>query len=105
MGKQLNELYIHKYDLTTYYKIIEDITINYATRTIEKYRKKKQPLITNDKFDLCDERRSVKEAKNKNNIEVINKYRKVNNQISKDMKTTKEQWIQMQCKSINEIRA
>ena len=87
LEKQLKELDIHKYDLTTYYKKLEDIIIDSATRTIGKYRRKKQ---------------SLKAAKNKNNIEFISKYRKVNNQIRKDMKTKKEQWIQMQCKSINE---
>ena len=102
LEKQLKELDIHKYDLTTSYKKIEDISIDSATRTIGKYRRKKQPWITNDILDLCDERRSLKAAKNKNNIELISKYRKVNNKIRKDMKTAKDQWIQMQCKSINE---
>ena len=37
-----------------------------------------------------------------NNIELISKYRKVNNHIRKDMKTAKEQWIQTRCKSMNE---
>ena len=41
-------------------------------------------------------------CKYKNNIELISKYRNVNNQIRKDLKTEKEPWIQMQCKSINE---
>ena len=54
---------------------------------------KKQPWITNDILDLCDERRSLKAAKNKNNIELISKYRKVNNQICIDMNIAKEQWI------------
>ena len=98
MEKQLKELDIHKYDITTSYKKIEDIIIDSATRTIGKYRRKKQPWITNDILDLCDERRSLKAAKNKNNIELISKYRKVNNKIRKDMKTAKDQWIQMQCK-------
>ena len=39
-----------------------------------------------------------KQQKNKKNIELISKYRKVNNKIRKDMKTAKDQWIQMQCK-------
>ena len=102
LEKQLKELDIHKFDLTTSYKKIEDIIIDSATRTIGKYRRKKQPWITNDILDLCDERRSLKAAKNKNNIELISKYRKVNNKIRKDMTTAKDQWIHMQCKSINE---
>ena len=66
-----------------------------------KYRKKKQPWTINDILDICDERQSLKKSKNKNNIELICKYSKVNNQISKYLKTAKEQWVQMQCKSIN----
>ena len=50
------------------YKKIEDIIIDSATKSIGKYKNKKQPWITNDILDLCDERRSLKEAKNKNNI-------------------------------------
>ena len=50
--------------------------IDSATRNIGKYRRKKQLWITNDILDLCDERRSLKAAKNKNNIELISKYRK-----------------------------
>ena len=99
MEKQLKELDIHKYDITLSYKKIEDIIIDSATRTIGKYIRKKQPWITNDILDLCDERRYLKAAKNKNNIELISKYRKVNNKIRKDMKTAKDQWIQMQCKT------
>ena len=102
LEKLLKELDIHKFDLTTSYKKIEDIIIDSATRTIGKYKRKKQPWITNDILDLCDERRSLKAAKNKNNIELISKYRKVNNKIRKDIKTAKDQWIQIQCKSINE---
>ena len=89
MEKQFKELDIHKYDLTTSYKKIEDIIIDSVTRTIGKYRRKKQPWIINDILDLCDERRSLKASKNKNNIELISKYRKVNNQIRKDMNTAK----------------
>ena len=63
LEKQLKELDIHKYDLTTSYKKIEDIIIDSARRTIGKYRRKKQPLITNDILDLCDERRYLKAAK------------------------------------------
>ena len=37
LGKQLKELYIHKYDLTTSYKKIEYIIINLPARTIGKY--------------------------------------------------------------------
>ena len=99
--KQLKELDIHKFDFTTSYKKIEDIIIDSATRTIGTYRRKKQSWITNI-LDICDKKRSLKDDKNKNNIELINKYRKVNNKIRKDMHTAKDQWIQMQCKSINE---
>ena len=102
LEKQLKKLDIHKFDLTASYKKIEDIISDSARRTIGKYRRKKQPWITNDILDLCDERRSLKRAKNKNNIQLISKYRKVNNKIRNDMKTAKGQWIQMQCKSINE---
>ena len=59
LEKQLKELDINKFDLTKSYKKIEDIIIDSATRTIGKYRKK-QPWITNDILDLCDERRSLK---------------------------------------------
>ena len=45
LEKQLKELDIHKFDITTSYTKIEDIIIDSATRTIGKYRRKKQPWI------------------------------------------------------------
>ena len=41
LEKHLKELYIHKFDLTTSYKKIEDKIIDSATITIGKYRRKK----------------------------------------------------------------
>ena len=98
------------YSIILYFVCIynnECITIVYNVyitigRIIDKYRKKKKPWIKNDILVICNERRYLKAVKNKNNIELISKYRKVNNQIRKDMKTVKAQCIQMQCKSINE---
>ena len=60
----------------------EDVIISTATEIIGKYRKKKQPWITDKILDLCDERRSLK-SKKKQKPELDSMYRKINTTIRK----------------------
>ena len=81
--------------------MIDKVILLTADKVIGKYRKKKQPCITNDIMDLCDDRRTLKEA-TKSNPEMKENYKQINIIIRKLMKNAKESWIQYQCTSINE---
>ena len=102
---QLGKINISDCDLTTAYTKIEDThTLNptsTATKIIGKYRKKKQPWMTNDILDLLDKRRTLKSAK-KGKPELNDKYREINIEIRKLIIRTKDNWIQTQCKLIDE---
>ena len=73
-------------------KIVSDIekAIHLTAETIiGKYRRKKQPWITNDIIDLCDKRR-VLNALKKNNSDIKDEYKEINISIRKQMKNAKE---------------
>ena len=99
---QLGKINISDCDLTTAYTKIEDTLTSTATKIIGKYRKKKQPWMTNDIFDLLEpKRRTLKSAK-KGKPEHNDKYREINIEIRKLIIRTKYNWIQTQCKLIDE---
>ena len=81
--------------------MIENAILLTDDKVIGKYRKKKQPWITNDILDLCDDRRKLKEA-TKSNPEMKENYKQINIIIRKLMNNAKENWIQSRCTSINE---
>ena len=56
---QLGKINISQGDLTTAYTKIDNILTSAASKTIWKYRKKKQPWMTNDILDLCDKGRTL----------------------------------------------
>ena len=55
-----------------------------ASEIIGKYRSKKQPWMTDDIHDLCDERRILKSEK-KQQSDLENVYREINSTIRKKM--------------------
>ena len=92
---------INENDITETCSMIEKAILLTADKVIGKYRKTKQPWITHDILDLCDDRRRIKEA-TKSNPEMKENYKQINIIIRKLMNNTKENWIQSQCTSINE---
>ena len=101
LNMQLGKINILDCDLTTAYTKIEDTLTSTASKIIGKYRKKKQPWMTNDILDLLDKRRTLKSAK-KGKPELNDKYREINIEIRKLIIRTKDNWIQTQCKLIDE---
>ena len=81
------------------YTTLEDVIISTATEIIVKYRKKKQHWITDDILDLYDERRSLT-SKKKPDLDSM--YSKINTTMWKAMQEAKYNWIQIQCKSIDD---
>ncbi|PVD33204.1 hypothetical protein C0Q70_04455 [Pomacea canaliculata] len=59
----------------------------------------KQPWVTDDILDLCDERRALKKGRGRDPTSA-DKYRLVNQQIRTRMKEAKEDWIEDQCCSV-----
>ena len=57
--------------------------------------------MTDDIHDLCDERRILK-SKKKQQYDLENVYREINSTIRKKMKKSKDDWIQCQCKYIDD---
>ena len=101
LNMQLGKIYISYCDLTIAYTKIEDTLTSTATKIFGKYRKKKQPWLTNDILDLLDKIRTLKSAKN-GKLELNDKYREINIEIRKLIIRTKYNWIQTQCKLIDE---
>ena len=65
LNMQIGKINISDCVLTTTYTKIEDTLISTATNILGKYRKKKQPWMTNDILDLIDKRKTLKSAKRK----------------------------------------
>ena len=80
---------------------VRDVLFTSAEEVLGKRRRKKQPWVTSDILDMCDERRVLKKDKNKD-LESASKYRIANNNIRKAMKKAKEEWIERQCDDIEE---
>ena len=62
LGLELSRVKINENDITETCSIIKKAILLTADKVIGKYRKKKQPWITNDILDLCDDRRKLKKA-------------------------------------------
>ena len=65
-------------------------------------RKKIQLWVTNKVQDLCDWRRPLKQQKY-TSTEAGLEYRKVNREVRKKMKASKEEWTDEHCKNIKGI--
>ena len=70
-----------------------------AEEALGKYSRKVQPWVTEEILDMCKTRRKLKKVKNTTGE---NEYKKVNIKIRKDMKRAKKEWIEKQCKEIEE---
>ena len=67
-----------------------------AMETLGKEKKKKQPWMTNEIMEKCDERRRLKADKFKDE-ECNKKYRAANNLVRREMKKAKEEFVQKKC--------
>ena len=88
-------------DVDTLAGNIKEVLLTTADEVLGKPRRKKQPWITSDILDLCDERRALKKDK-KISPEAANSYRVTNKKIRNMMKEAKEDWIEGQCRNIEE---
>ena len=82
-------LYSEDNDIQEDIALFESTVTNAATETLGKKRSKKKPWITNDIFELCDERRELKQKKKVDN-QAKAEYSKINKKIKKSMNTAKE---------------
>ena len=80
--------------ITTYNTAVTDA----ASEFLGKDRRRKQPWVTRDVLDLCDERRNLK--KKRYEAEGAKEYREANNRIQKAVKKANEDWIGAQCEEI-----
>lgn len=88
-------------DIDTLAGNIKEVLLSTAKEVLGKRRKRKQPWVTEDILDLCDERRAWKKKKSQD-LTSADKYRLVNKQIRKRMKKAKEDWIEDQCCNVEE---
>ena len=72
-----------------------------AEEVLGRQRKKRQPWVTNEILDLCDKKRDLKKTKH-SSPEDATQYRKINSKVRAKMKDAKEEWINRQCKEIEE---
>ena len=82
-----------------YIQISKSIT-DTAQHILEKYRLRKQPWITVEILEVCDNRRSLKAKKHKSN-EHAEEYRIVHSLIRRSMKYKKDEWLKSQCNHID----
>ena len=80
--------------ITTYNTAVTDA----ASEILGKERRRKNPCVTKDTLDLCDERRNLKQKRYE--TEGTKEYREANKRIQKAMKKAKEDWIGAQCEEI-----
>lgn len=88
-------------DVDTLAGNIKEVLLNTADEVIGRPRRKKQPWITSEILDLCDERRTLKQAK-KSSPEAASSYKMTNSLIRNKMTEAKENWIEGQCRNIEE---
>ena len=88
-------------DVNTLAENIKEVLLSSAEEVLGKQRKRKQPWVTDDILDLCDERRALKKERGQD-LTSANKYRLVNKKIRKRMLEAKEDWIVDQCRIVEE---
>ena len=79
----------------------KEAVLETAEEVLGRQRKKKQPWVTREILDLCDERRSLKGARH-TSPEDAEQYRKASRQVRKKMLEAKEDWITKQCEAIEQ---
>ena len=77
--------------------ILNRIISETATKVIGFKRKKTKPWITEDILELCDKRISLKSQKSNH----LQEYNSLNKRIRKNMKQAKENWLNNECKDID----
>ena len=80
---------------------LKEILTSTAEEVIGRQRNKKQHWVTNKILDLCDERRMLRKNKNSNQF-TADKYRLINTKIRKEMRQAKEEWIDNQCRPVED---
>ena len=80
---------------------LKEVLISTAEEVIGRKRSKKQLWFTNDILDLCDERRTLKREKNSSQV-AADGYRLLRTRIRKEMRWAKEDWIDNQCRTVED---
>ena len=70
-----------------------------ADDVLGKARAKRQPWVTNEVLNLCDQRRELTKKKYLND-QCLAEYREMNRTARKKMRETKAKWIDDQCLEI-----
>ena len=73
-----------------------------ANEILGKYRPVMKPCVTTDILDLCAKRRKLKNKKNNKDRYGMQQYRAINQEMKKDTKKAKENWIGEQCQDIDD---
>ena len=69
-----------------------------AAELLGKQRRKRNPWVTHEILDLCDQRQDLK--KKRGEPEGAKDYREIKRKIRTEMKMAKETWIQGQCQEV-----
>ena len=99
VGGKFAALCILDSDIDTLANSLKERLLSIAEEVLVRQRKKIQPWVTNKVLDLCDQRRQLKQWKY-TSTETGLEYRKVNREVRKKMKTTKEERTEEQCKNM-----
>ena len=70
-----------------------------AIKVLGKMKKSKQPWITQNVIDKCDERRK-KKSERFDNSQKLEDYRQSNREVKRSVKAAKEDWLQQECEKI-----
>ena len=80
--------------VTHFNKAVTDV----AAELLGKQRRKREPWVTPEILDLCDQRRDLK--KKRGEPEGAKDYREIKRKIRTQMKMAKETWLQGQCHEV-----
>ena len=86
-------------DINTMITIYNTAVTDAASEILGKERHRKEPRVTKDVLDLCDERRDLKEKRYE--AEGAKVYWEAIKRIQKTVKKAKEAWIGAPCEEVN----
>ena len=89
MGRKFAALCVLESDVDTLANSLKEVLLSTAEEVLRRQKKKIQPWIINEVLDMCDQRRQLKQQKNKS-TEAELEYRKVNREVERKMKAAKE---------------
>jgi exonuclease III len=104
VGGKFAALTIVNQDVDNLANTLKEVLISTAEEVIGRKRSKKQQWVTDEILDLCDKRRTLKKEKQSNKA-AVDKYRMINRKIRKEMKQAKEEWIDNQCRTMEDSMA